>query len=101
VVQPAAVLGLTEAFLDTGPVAEPRFQGDVGPGVGGDVGDEKADRPDMISGAAQRQGELVLGDRTPSPRPRVLTELVEGDLDPADDRLSDKIRRPVQRPSAT
>jgi len=37
VVEPTAVLDLTEAFLDRGAVAEPRFQPDQVAGVGGDV----------------------------------------------------------------
>ncbi len=65
-VQAAAVLGLAEAFLDAGAVAEPRFESDVVAGVGGDVGDEKADRPDVVGGAAERQRELVFGDGAPA-----------------------------------
>ena len=36
-VEPTAVLDLTEAVLDRGAVAEPRFQPDQVAGVGGDV----------------------------------------------------------------
>jgi len=85
VVEATAVLDLTEAFLDRGPVAEPRFQPDVVTVVGGDVGDEKADRPDVVRGAAERESELVLGDGAAPSGPRVGAELLNGNLDPADD----------------
>src|SRR5664280_309779 len=50
-VQAGAVLAFTEAFLDGGPVPEPGFQSDEVRVVGGDVGDDEADGPDVISGA--------------------------------------------------
>jgi hypothetical protein len=53
VVQAGAVLAFTEAFLDGGPVPEPGFQSDEVRVVGGDVGDDEADGPDVISGATE------------------------------------------------
>jgi hypothetical protein len=49
VVEPAAVLGLAEAFLDAGALPEPGFQRHVVPVVGRDVGDQKADSPDVVA----------------------------------------------------
>jgi hypothetical protein len=80
VVEPAAELGLAEAFLDAGPVTEPRFPTDVVPVAGGDVGDDEADRPDVLGGAAEGQRELV-GGATVRRRER------GRDLDPADQGL--------------
>jgi len=60
VVEAGAVLDLTEAFIDRGAVAEPRCQPDVVPVVGGDVGDDEADRPDVVCIATEGEGELVL-----------------------------------------
>src|SRR5660398_318825 len=59
VVQAGAVLAFTEAFLDGGPVPEPGFQSDEVRVVGGDVGDDEADGPDVISGATEGERELV------------------------------------------
>src|SRR5664279_491684 len=40
---------------------KPRFQTDVVTVAGGDVGDDEADRPDVLGGAAEGQRELVGG----------------------------------------
>src|SRR5674536_407377 len=66
---------------------QPRFQADVVAVAGGDVGDDEADGPDMIDGATQGQRELVFRDRAPPPGPRVGAELLDADLDPANDRV--------------
>ena len=61
-VEATAVLDLTETFLDRGAIAEPRFQPGQVAVVRGDVRDDEADRPDVVGGATQGQGELVLRD---------------------------------------
>ena len=59
VVQACAVLAFAEAFLDGGSVAEPGFESDQVSVVGGDVGDDEADGPDVIGGATEGERELV------------------------------------------
>ena len=66
-VEASTVLDLTEAFLDRGAVPKPRFQSDQVLGVGGDVRDDEADGPDVVGGAPQGEGELVLRDGPAAP----------------------------------
>src|SRR5664280_755239 len=85
--QAGAVLAFTEAFLDGGPVPEPGFQSDEVRVVGGDVGDDEADGPDVISSATEGERELVFRYGPAPAGPWVSTELLDRDLDPAHNRV--------------